>query len=202
MTHLDQAGEEEMPESETAHLTADCVGDDLQTALPVSLDAITLHEGCADQRCRICLEHGDALLGELLRLTQDDSHSDLLGLYHNWLGQQRIPAETDGGWWSREAMSDANVLRFVAEHAAPTVATWVMPRDPELTKFINATPLVLSLLYDINLLPEQIDNARHWAYMVAVCEHMRAALALPPGELSGAVPSDEKTLNSSPRRSE
>jgi hypothetical protein len=58
----------------------------------------------------------------------------------------------------------------------PQPNTWSMPSDPELFEFINSTPLVQSLLYDINLLPECVGDGRQWAYMVAVCEHMKAAL--------------------------
>lgn len=37
-------------------------------------------------------------------------------------------------------------------------------------------PLVQSLLYDINLLPEQITKKRHWFYMLAVLGHMDQAM--------------------------
>jgi hypothetical protein len=57
-----------------------------------------------------------------------------------------------------------------------TTQQWQMPEAKELFTFINSAPLVQSLLYDINLLPEQIHNARHWNYMVAVCSHMHRAL--------------------------
>jgi hypothetical protein len=68
----------------------------------------------------------------------------------------------------------------------PVATEWKMPQDQKLMQFINSTPLVMSLLYDINLLPEQIDNGRRWYYMVAVCEHMERALAALPA--SPAVP--------------
>jgi hypothetical protein len=83
----------------------------------------------------------------------------------------------------------AYATRLAASPAVPQqpVATeWKMPQDQKLMQFINSTPLVMSLLYDINLLPEQIDNGRRWYYMVAVCEHMERALAALPA--SPAVP--------------
>lgn len=58
--------------------------------------------------------------------------------------------------------------------AAPQ-AEWQMPAARDVLAFIKRTPLVASLLYDLNLLPEQIDNARDWGYMVTVCNHMDAA---------------------------
>jgi hypothetical protein len=57
---------------------------------------------------------------------------------------------------------------------------WQLPTGedvPHLLKFINSTPLVMSLLYDLNLLPECVQNDRQWAYMVTVCEHMQQALS-------------------------
>lgn len=57
-----------------------------------------------------------------------------------------------------------------------------MPVDRELFAFISGTPLVASLLYDINLLPEQITKPHHWDYMLAVCGHMKEALAAPVGK--------------------
>lgn len=39
---------------------------------------------------------------------------------------------------------------------------------------ISATPFLLSLLYDIDLLPEQIGTKRSAALMIAICEAYRA----------------------------
>lgn len=69
---------------------------------------------------------------------------------------------------------------------APAVA-WVKPAAPELMAYINRTPLVQSLLYDINLLPEQIEDSRRWAYMAAVCEHMKVAASAFPTEPTDAM---------------
>jgi hypothetical protein len=46
------------------------------------------------------------------------------------------------------------------------------PKAMELLK----QPIVQSLLYDIDLLPEQIRTSRHWFYMLAVLTHMSEAL--------------------------
>lgn len=37
-------------------------------------------------------------------------------------------------------------------------------------------PLIQSLLYDINLLPEQITTGKHWFYMLSVIHHMKQAM--------------------------
>lgn len=53
-----------------------------------------------------------------------------------------------------------------------------LARDREAYALINAQPILQSLLYDINLLPECIargDDLR-WAQMHAVVEHFRLAL--------------------------
>jgi Lar family restriction alleviation protein len=84
--------------------------------------------------------------------------------------------------WNRRATPAASP----AVPQQPVATEWKMPQDQKLMQFINSTPLVMSLLYDINLLPEQIDNGRRWYYMVAVCEHMERALAALPA--SPAVP--------------
>lgn len=39
---------------------------------------------------------------------------------------------------------------------------------------ISATPFLLSLLYDINLLPEQVETKRSAALMIAICQAYRA----------------------------
>ena len=48
----------------------------------------------------------------------------------------------------------------------------------EVTKILDAHPLIVSLLYDIDLMPEQIKkgDTRREGYMVAVIEHMLAAM--------------------------
>lgn len=46
----------------------------------------------------------------------------------------------------------------------------------ELISFANKTPILTSLLYDINLLPEQIREQKHLVYMIAVIEHFRVAM--------------------------
>lgn len=41
-------------------------------------------------------------------------------------------------------------------------------------------PLIQSLLYDLNLLPEQITKYKHWYYMLAVIAHMGKAIESTP----------------------
>ena|SRR3990167_9193382 len=81
-----------------------------------SLDALDFHDRCTNTRCRRCLEIADVLCGALNAATGVPSY-DVLGRYHQWLGKQGIPAETEGGWWSREALSDANVAAFAKDQA-------------------------------------------------------------------------------------
>ena len=51
-----------------------------------------------------------------------------------------------------------------------------------VAKIIDNTPLIASLLYDIDLLPEQIKrgDSRRYLYMMAVIEHMQAAVKEKP----------------------
>ena len=57
-------------------------------------------------------------------------------------------------------------------------------RGEELLDVINETPLLQSLLYDIDLLPEQIKEGdeRRYGYMLAVIGHMQSALRASPSE--------------------
>lgn len=82
------------------------------------LDDLSHDPGCTNNKCRFCLKHADMLLGELQRLTGEDYRADLAGAYHGWLSKNGIAPETDGGWWSREALSDANAKRFAEERTA------------------------------------------------------------------------------------
>lgn len=86
--------------------------------------------------------------------------------------------QLDGGRM-REAM--LNVLGFSRQEQA-ALPEWEMPDEPGLFKFINETPILQSLLYDINLLPEQIKDQVRWGYLVAVCSHYEMAVinAVPP----------------------
>jgi len=53
--------------------------------------------------------------------------------------------------------------------------------NAEVYAFINATPLVASLLYDLNLLPEcVVKESPEWGRMITVCGHMHSALAAQP----------------------
>ncbi len=46
----------------------------------------------------------------------------------------------------------------------------------EVAQALEENPLIWSLLYDIDLLPEQIKDERRYNYMLAVIDHMRQAL--------------------------
>lgn len=88
------------------------------------------------------------------------------------------------------------VTVYPAKNADGVTATRAMPpRNPELYKpevqatldadreafgYINATPILQSLLYDINLLPEQLgrDGAK-WAQMHCVVSHFKLMAAKP-----------------------
>lgn len=58
-------------------------------------------------------------------------------------------------------------------NAAATIKT--------LCEKINASPFLQSLLYDIDLLPEQIkdDDLRRWGYVEAIVGHFESAAAHP-----------------------
>ena len=59
------------------------------------------------------------------------------------------------------------------------VPPWPGPDDATRAKVAEAIdehPLIASLLYDIDLLPEQIRDERRYGYMLAVIGHMKQAL--------------------------
>ena len=55
----------------------------------------------------------------------------------------------------------------------------------EVAKAIDEYPLIASLLYDIDLLPEQIKDERRYNYMLAVIGHMKQAAQSASGAISG-----------------
>ena len=63
----------------------------------------------------------------------------------------------------------------------------------QIAEVLDENPLIMSLLYDIDLLPEQIKrgDARRRGYMIAVIKHMQAALESSAAALS-ARPSNER----------
>lgn len=67
-------------------------------------------------------------------------------------------------------------------------------------KAIDESPLISSLLYDIDLLPEQIKDERRYNYMLAVIDHMRQALknAAPQVGQSGETPAREGVKSPDP----
>lgn len=57
------------------------------------------------------------------------------------------------------------------------------PMQKELLHFINHTPLVLSCLYDIDMMPEQLDRGtREWRNMLIIAAHFRDALISTPSQ--------------------
>jgi len=55
----------------------------------------------------------------------------------------------------------------------------------DIADAINKHPLIASLLYDINLLPEQIkkDDEKRQSYLYAVVDHMLQALSRQPSDM-------------------
>lgn len=52
--------------------------------------------------------------------------------------------------------------------------------EPELTAFINETPILLSLLYDVDLLPEQCKHGSlRRDHMLLIAAHFKRALEAP-----------------------
>lgn len=79
------------------------------------LDDLEFHEGCEDMYCSLCIKANaelDAMMYDAL-----GNADDWLGKYHAWLAMQGIQPETDGGWWTREALRNKNAERFIDEHA-------------------------------------------------------------------------------------
>ncbi len=46
--------------------------------------------------------------------------------------------------------------------------------ERELLNYINDTPRLLSLLYDIDLLPEQTLNSKYWIKTLIIAEQWKA----------------------------
>lgn len=78
------------------------------------IDGLEFHDGCDDGYCSRCMKAsnklGDIIEGEL------GKQYDRMGQYHSWLKKQGIMPETDGGWWSREALEESNVNNFITAH--------------------------------------------------------------------------------------
>ncbi len=76
------------------------------------LDELNYHNGCSETRCPIC-QANNKVLEDILYDALGDS-CDWLGRYHAWLRSEGIEPETEGGWWSKDALNDANVQRFIS----------------------------------------------------------------------------------------
>lgn len=56
----------------------------------------------------------------------------------------------------------------------PELPPELKARAQELIAFINNTPVVLSLLYDLNLLPEQLEErTKQWFDMLNIAAHFK-----------------------------
>ena len=54
------------------------------------------------------------------------------------------------------------------------------PISDEAVKYANANGTILSLLYDMNLMPEQLEEGSYrWGQMINIIDHFRAALSKP-----------------------
>lgn len=51
----------------------------------------------------------------------------------------------------------------------------IIAEAKECLDFINANPIALSLCYDLNLMPETIDNPKDFIKMVSVAAHIKDA---------------------------
>jgi hypothetical protein len=96
--------------------------------------------------------------------------------FNTWCRKMGITPDAYVKQWMEQA------FRSGRASVAPAVQEpeFVLPEAKDLFAFINRTPLLLSLLYDINLLPEIIRSAKDWNYMVAVCCHFGKALDRAP----------------------
>jgi hypothetical protein len=101
-------------------------------------------------------------------------------------------------WRSAQAIARAALTAQAAPSEPVAFNVSEQPFFSDACKEINSTPLTQSLLYDINLLPEQIKQAKHYAYMLSIVEHMRAALAAPPPPAAPAVAVEPQPTISDP----
>lgn len=63
----------------------------------------------------------------------------------------------------------------------------------DLRNKVNSDPILQSLLYDLNLMPEQIGNdSRKWGYVESIVNHFEDALKQYEGKV--AVPVDELVI--------
>jgi len=69
------------------------------------------------------------------------------------------------------------VETFCSERKKTEPTEAVIQQGKEILKFINSSPTLLSLLYDLNLLPEQLeDYSEAWAKMMLVAVHFKHAI--------------------------
>lgn len=67
------------------------------------------------------------------------------------------------------------------EKAVPQAAASGEGGKQELLHFINETPLMQSLLYDLDLMPEQLtENSPRWETVAIIAGHLKEALSRPP----------------------
>lgn len=96
---------------------------------------------------------------------------------------ERHPVEPSD---SKDCTPDRQGNALIAELPAPNDSSEISDNDdfdhesargnlkPEAWELLKK-PIIQSLLYDINLLPEQITTSKHWHYMLSVLSHMAEA---------------------------
>jgi hypothetical protein len=68
--------------------------------------------------------------------------------------------------------------------------------EQEIIEAVNSTPAILSLLYDLNLLPEQTMDKPSFAYTANVVEHVMAAISAEREACAQIADDQAKTVNS------
>ena len=70
------------------------------------------HIDCQNSRCQICLGDSYKLEARLIEQTNTGRKFDLLGRYHKWLSDNKIPNETEWGWFSQDTFKEENINNF------------------------------------------------------------------------------------------
>ena len=102
------------------------------------------------------------------------------GQQDNAAGQERQPSD----------QGRVNPVRSPQAGTTPAPAAPFEPDDATRAKVAQAIsehPLIASLLYDIDLLPEQIRDARRYGYMLAVIDHMLVYLSRVTAQQEAAI---------------
>lgn len=104
--------------------------------------------------------------------------TDIVSAFNKSIGSMKIIAVHERSQ-AMEAMADA--LKFylpvheITDNDDFDIEKAKKDLKPDAWELLKQ-PVVQSLLYDINLLPEQITTSKHWFYMLSVLSHMDNAL--------------------------